>query len=159
MPVIGSSGKIVKIISQSDIIHYLALHMKSLDSKITAATVKDLKLGYKNVIGVDSMDYTWNAIRSMANHNLAAVPLVLDTRRNLSVDGSFTIIDTINEKDILYAASAFVRDDYNLANTGGLRTFFSMPVLDFVHAIRTSGRTRRTQHFFSCAVTIQPNER
>jgi len=160
VPVLGTDGKIVQIISQSDVIYYLARHTHALDSSVLSKSVLDLNLGVKKVVAVESRQHACHAILFMAKHNLSAVPVVEDNRRrDLENDGSYSLVDAINERDILCAASAFIRDDFNLKESGGLYTFFAMPSLEFLHAVRATTKSRRMQHFFATTVTLQANEK
>jgi len=166
VPVINpSTQKIVKIISQSDIIHYLALHSKSLDTKVTTSPISDLKLGFKDVICVRTTDYMYVALHLMARHRMAAIPIIEEdsstafSRHETPNHKIYSIVDTINERDILQAASCFLRDDFNLISSDGIFSFFNMKCQDFIHSIRLTAKTRRVSHFFASTVALAPRER
>lgn len=76
VPVIDPSTKrIVKIISQSDIVQFLSLHLDELGSKVDR-TVRELGLGSRPVIAVAANASPLEAFQMMAERRLSALPVV-----------------------------------------------------------------------------------
>lgn len=153
------SGKITKIISQSDVIHHLAFHSEMLNQDLLKIRIQDIHIAsfFKPVVTVNADDYAFNALSVMALHRFAAIP-VIKTYKNLG-EGGGDVVDTFSEKDVLLAFQALLNDDFNLGETSSFFTFFTSKVTDFLHAVRTNPKKRRFNHYFATAVSATPHDK
>lgn len=153
VPIIGKEGRIVKIISQSDLIHCIASFLPECDPNLLSASIKDLKLGFKHMVFVTSSSTAIEALQIMAENKLSSIPVC---------DDLGGLVTTISDNDIRMASAGYF-DESKLDGGGGLSALyelFSLPVIDFVQAIRQgpAHRDARTARFFPTAVRIFPTD-
>ena len=157
VPIIRQDGKIVKIISQSDVIHLLASYASECDPDKLFSQVAELNLGLKHMIHVSSSTPAIEALQLMAEHKLSSIPIC---------DSCGALVTTISDNDIRMASAGYFEESKLDSDDGddglsNLFSLFSLPVIDLVHAIRSgpASRDRKTAKFFPTAVRIFPTDK
>lgn len=135
VPIVNSSGQVVKIISQSTILKQLGLHIHELNKDIVQSTISELKLGANSIEGVRVHDMTTAAISLMATKKLNAIGVFME-------DGH--LLTNISTSDICIA----IVHDYDLHQS----------VQSFITAVRTKFVfLKRQGRDFPAAVTVNPD--
>jgi len=82
--------KVENILTQSATVHFLERNIADLGA-ITKLTLRDLKIGVKNVFSITQDDQALKAFQMMAEHKVSAVPVV---------DATGKLVTVISAKDI-----------------------------------------------------------
>mmetsp|Transcript_14080 Transcript_14080/g.19592 ORF Transcript_14080/g.19592 Transcript_14080/m.19592 type:complete len:317 (-) Transcript_14080:111-1061(-) len=107
-------NQVVNILTQSAVIDWLAHHIKVLDP-ISHKTVKELQIGYKEVIHVSPESRALEAFRMMVDHKVSSVAVV---------DQDGTLFTNLSAKDI------------KLVQPEALFTKMYKTTLEFIQAVR-----------------------
>lgn len=107
-------NQVVNILTQSAVIDWLAHHIKSLEP-IGHKTVKELQLGYKEVIHVSPESRALEAFKMMVDHKVSSVAVV---------DQDGTLFTNLSAKDI------------KLIQPEALFTKMYKTTLEFIQAVR-----------------------
>lgn len=159
--VLNKEGKIQKMISQSDIMKEIALHLMKMrhfipgcKEKLTASIQSLNLVGDKELITVQRHEVAFQALRQLSFHNLNALPIV---------DEDDNLLNNISDHDIRLLAKGMLEE----GSLGAIKfsDIYTMDVERFISYLRLSKacRLRGTKHMtsaklFPTAVTLFPED-
>lgn len=169
VPIVDSeTSRIIKIISQSDLVHLLA-HYASIEADPIKfnSSVEELNLlmasgGHKSsstrtkkeLIKLYTSQTAFEAIKMMADHKLSSLPVV-------NSDGE--LVTALSDNDIRLASAGYfgcVEEEEKMGSSPSSQLFslFSLPIIEFIRKVREA-KTQKTKHFFQTAVRIFPTDK